>query len=63
MTDAAVEVTSEELMEMPCPRCGPPMDNGYIAGHWLKLRWVETSSTKTMFRPFILLPLFPVESA
>ncbi len=25
------------------------MNYGFIAGHWFKLRWVETNRTKTIF--------------
>jgi hypothetical protein len=49
MSDTTVAVTAEELEEMACPRCGRPMDHGYVAGHWFNLRWVETKRTKTMF--------------
>ncbi|HPE69936.1 MAG TPA: PF20097 family protein [Thermotogota bacterium] len=42
-------VDSEELQQMKCPRCGGLMDHGYIAGHWFKLRWVQTNHTKTVF--------------
>ncbi len=42
-------VTTDELKEMPCPKCAQTMDYGFIAGHWFKLRWVETDHTKTVF--------------
>ena len=33
----------------PCPTCGGQMDAGYIAGHWIRLRWCEEEKTKTIF--------------
>ena len=45
----AFEVTTEELRKIPCPNCGGTMDHGFIAGHWFKLRWVETDRTRTVF--------------
>ncbi len=37
------------LKEQKCPSCGKPMDHGYIAGHWIRLRWVKEAKTKTIF--------------
>ncbi len=42
-------MTSEELCEMTCPKCDKKMSHGYIAGHWIRLRWVDKPNTKTIF--------------
>lgn len=42
-------VSADELKQMPCPKCGQVMDHGFIAGHWVALRWVKTNRTKTIF--------------
>jgi len=34
---------------MKCPKCGKEMSHGYIAGHWIRLRWTEKEKTKTIF--------------
>ena len=41
--------SSEELKAMKCPKCGNPMSHGYIAGHWVRLRWTEKEKTLTIF--------------
>lgn len=46
--------TSEELKAMKCPRCGKPMSHGYLAGHWVRLRWTEREKTKTIFAGEVL---------
>ena len=43
------KVSTAELKQMACPNCGKPMDFGFIAGHWFKLRWVESNRAKTIF--------------
>ncbi|MEO2048929.1 MAG: PF20097 family protein [Pirellulales bacterium] len=42
-------VTSEALERMKCPACGSVMSHGYIAGHWIRLRWTEEEKTRTIF--------------
>ena len=32
-----------------CPGCGGEMEPGYIAGHWIRLRWCAEPNTKTIF--------------
>jgi len=39
---------SEELQQFRCPRCGGPMSHGYIAGHWIRLRWTTREKTRTI---------------
>ena len=45
----AETVESEELRQMVCPRCGGPVEAGYVAGHWFNMRWVRDEKTKTVF--------------
>jgi len=40
---------SETLKKMKCPNCGNLMGHGYIAGHWIRLRWTEKERTRTIF--------------
>ncbi len=47
-------MTSEELCEMTCPKCDKKMSHGYIAGHWIRLRWVDKPNTKTIFAGNVL---------
>ncbi len=47
-------MTSEELCEMTCPTCDKKMSHGYIEGHWIRLRWVDKSNTKTIFAGNVL---------
>jgi hypothetical protein len=42
-------ITHEELATMRCPSCGGPLEQGFIAGHWTRLRWTLKASTKTIF--------------
>ena len=42
-------VNSQDLKELSCPKCNKKMSHGYIAGHWVKLRWTKTEKTKTIF--------------
>ncbi len=37
------------LAEQKCPKCGEPMEHGYITGHWFRLRWNTRPDTKTIF--------------
>ncbi len=43
------KMAHEEISEFKCPKCGGDMESGYIAGHWIRLRWCETEKTKTVF--------------
>ena len=38
-----------KVPEMACPKCEKKMQSGYVAGHQLKLRWVDRPNTKTVF--------------
>ena len=42
-------MTSEELREIGCPNCDKKMSHGYLAGHWVRIRWVDRPDTKTVF--------------
>ena len=46
--------TSDELKRLHCPRCGGVMAHGYIAGHWIRLRWTLHANTKTVFAGTLL---------
>ncbi len=37
------------LYNQRCPKCGEPMEHGYIAGHWFRLRWTKEPNTATIF--------------
>ncbi|MHC4453210.1 MAG: PF20097 family protein [Planctomycetota bacterium] len=39
---------------MTCPKCDKKMSHGYIAGHWIRLRWVDKPNTKTIFSGNVL---------
>lgn len=39
----------EDLKGMTCPICNRKMSHGYIAGHWVRLRWTDKEKTKTIF--------------
>ena len=39
----------EEIAGLDCPRCGGPLEYGFIAGHWIRLRWCLSEKTKTIF--------------
>ena len=41
-------MSHEQLSKHKCPQCGGDMETGYIAGHWIRLRWCETENTKTI---------------
>jgi len=49
MSETEYKITTTELKSLTCPKCGQTMNYGFIAGHWFKLRWVETNNTKTIF--------------
>lgn len=42
-------VSSHQLLQMTCPVCGKSMSHGYIAGHWVRLRWTLKEKTQTVF--------------
>ncbi len=42
-------ISSDELKETRCPKCNGLMSHGYLAGHWIRLRWTEEEKTKTIF--------------
>jgi len=42
-------MSHEQLQEFKCPKCGGPMQPGYVAGQWTRLRWCEKANTKTIF--------------
>ena len=37
------------LKAIDCPGCGKLMSHGYIAGHWIRLRWTDKEKTLTIF--------------
>ncbi len=37
------------LLHRKCPKCGDNMEQGYITGHWFRLRWNIKAKTKTVF--------------
>ena len=39
----------EEIAALNCPKCGSALEKGYIAGHWVRLRWTLQARTKTIF--------------
>ncbi len=39
----------EELAGLACPKCGGALEYGYIAGHWIRLRWCLKEKTRTIF--------------
>ncbi len=43
------EEAQEWLVQQKCPKCGELMEQGYIAGHWFRLRWTIKAKTKTIF--------------
>ena len=38
-----------KIASFNCPQCGGQMDRGFIAGHWIRLRWCTQEKTKTIF--------------
>ncbi len=40
---------SKALKEIKCPSCCGSMTHGYIAGHWIRLRWTKMEKTYTIF--------------
>lgn len=38
-----------DLTRFKCPQCGGNLEIGYIAGHWIRLRWCIKEKTKTIF--------------
>ena len=39
----------DEIANLKCPGCGGAMEKGFIAGHWIRLRWTLKARTKTIF--------------
>ncbi len=37
------------LEEQRCPKCGAPMERGYVFGHWFNLRWSNKPKNITIF--------------
>ncbi len=39
-------MTSRKLCEMTYPKYDKKIPHEYLAGHWIRLRWVDTPNTK-----------------
>jgi hypothetical protein len=42
-------MSHKEITDFGCPKCGGYLEFGYIAGHWIRLRWCKMEKTKTIF--------------
>lgn len=43
------ETGEQTLTDLCCPRCGRPMEHGYLAGHWFPIRWTTNPKSITIF--------------
>jgi uncharacterized protein (UPF0212 family) len=39
----------EEIAGLACPKCGAALEYGFIAGHWVRLRWCFSEKSKNDF--------------